>query len=189
MGSSTYIRLQEPFTWLTHLAFKNALLNPLGSLDFAGQEPSILLAWPCNKLFSAPSSNVLVCFVSLCIRCMNLCWTSASQDFQWTLVVGRVLTAMACHLKATKEGFFREIQKRGGGKFLLPDDNQEPTRDTIRNLPKICVSGRDRVDVKCDFNIHLDSFTVEWIQSPQKILLLVFFFLSLFYWRIVDLFF
>ena len=87
---------------------------------------------------------------------------------------------MACHLKATKEGFFREIQKRRGGKFLLPDDNQEPTRDTVRNLPKICVSGRERADEKCDFNIHLDSFTVEWVQSPQKILLL-FFFLSLFY--------
>lgn len=35
------------------------------------QEPPILFAWPCNKPFSAPNSNVSACLASLRVRHMN----------------------------------------------------------------------------------------------------------------------
>lgn len=37
-----------------------------------GHEPPVLLAGPCSKPFSAPDSNVLVCFASLCVRHTHL---------------------------------------------------------------------------------------------------------------------
>ena len=46
--------------------------SPSGSLGFWGHKPPVLLAWPCNKHFSAPNSNMSVCLASLCIGHMNL---------------------------------------------------------------------------------------------------------------------
>ena len=60
------------FTW----PLKRLCWNPLKVQDFAGVGgwawATYFLAWPCNKHFSAPDSNVLVCLASLCIRHMNL---------------------------------------------------------------------------------------------------------------------
>ena len=47
---------------LLHFAFKNAL----------GVQATCLCAWSCNKTFSAPTSNVLVCLTSRCIGYMNM---------------------------------------------------------------------------------------------------------------------
>ena len=56
-----------------NLAFKNC--SPKTTWDYGGFEhaPSpILLAWPCNKPFSAPNFNVAVCLASLCVEHTNL---------------------------------------------------------------------------------------------------------------------
>ena len=46
--------------------------NLQGVQSFGVQEPPILLAWSCNKPFSAPTSDVLVCLASLCVRYTDL---------------------------------------------------------------------------------------------------------------------
>ena len=45
-----------------HLAFKRAFLKAFREFRLFRQWNSHLLAWPCNKLFSAPNSNVSVLF-------------------------------------------------------------------------------------------------------------------------------
>ena len=58
------------------LPLKMLYWNPLGSLGFEGYEPPILPAWPCNKPFSAPNSDVLVLLVfSIWFGFgLNVCW-------------------------------------------------------------------------------------------------------------------
>ena len=51
-----------------NVAFKNYSLKTTGRFWSFEQALSIHLAWPCNKTFSAPHSNVLVCLASLCVR-------------------------------------------------------------------------------------------------------------------------
>ena len=47
-----------PATLTPNAAYKNSPPKPLGSFGFLEHEPSILLAWPCNKPFFAPDSNI-----------------------------------------------------------------------------------------------------------------------------------
>ena len=54
--------ITHPETPFPHLAFKNALLKPSGEFGVLGARAIRLLAWPLNKPFSAPNSDVLVLF-------------------------------------------------------------------------------------------------------------------------------
>ena len=63
------------------MAFKTALLKHFQEFGVLwGHKPPILLAWPCNELFSAPNSCVSVCLASLCIRHRNLGSGAPSAD-------------------------------------------------------------------------------------------------------------
>ena len=64
--------ITNSMTRIPHPAFKGALLKPLGSSEVLRVEATHLLAWPCNKPFSAPNSNISLCLASLNIRHMNL---------------------------------------------------------------------------------------------------------------------
>ena len=64
--------ITNSMTRIPHPAFKGALLKPLGSSEVLRVEATHLLAWPCNKPFSAPNSSISLCLASLSIRHMNL---------------------------------------------------------------------------------------------------------------------
>ena len=51
---------------------KHFFLKAFGEFEGFEREPPILLAWPCNKLFSAPDSDILVSLASLCIGHMDM---------------------------------------------------------------------------------------------------------------------
>ena len=54
-------QITYPVMLLPPLAFKNAFLKSFGEFGvLRGMSHPFLLAWPCNKLFSAPNSNVLL---------------------------------------------------------------------------------------------------------------------------------
>lgn len=54
------------------LARKSALLNLFGEFGNLGAWAAYLLAWPHNKPFSAPQSNISVCLASVWVKHMNL---------------------------------------------------------------------------------------------------------------------
>ena len=75
--------LQQLTTSLCHLAFKNVLLNPLGSLGFGAEAwITLLLPWPYSTPFFVSICDASVCLVSHCIwhRNMHLV-TPLSQYF------------------------------------------------------------------------------------------------------------
>ena len=47
---------------------------------YFGAQATCLLAWPCNKPFSAPDSDVLVCLASLC-QAYELALTLSSESY------------------------------------------------------------------------------------------------------------
>ena len=51
------MRWSDPMIWLSHLAFKNAFPKPFRELRFLRPWATLLLAWSCNKPFSAPNSK------------------------------------------------------------------------------------------------------------------------------------
>lgn len=60
----------EPSSQL--LPIKTFFPKTIEELKFSEHKPPILLAWPCNKPFSAPNSNFSLCLASLCIGHRNL---------------------------------------------------------------------------------------------------------------------
>ena len=60
-----------PVTLLPCLAFKNVLLKAFRESGVWGLWATCLFAWPCNKPFSAPNTDVLVC-----LACTLGTWTS-----------------------------------------------------------------------------------------------------------------
>ena len=72
----------HPAAFTLNFAYKN--FSPKTISEFGGfeHEPPILLAWPCNKTFSAPNSDVSVCLASLCLGRMNLCSVTRGT-LQW----------------------------------------------------------------------------------------------------------
>ena len=51
----------HPTALTSHVAYKNFFRETTGGFGFLEHEPPILLAWPCNKHFSAPNSGFFVC--------------------------------------------------------------------------------------------------------------------------------
>ena len=64
------------------------LKNHPGFRSFEHELP-ILLAWPCNKLFSPSDSSILVCLASMCVRHTNL---SSMTKWQWCLHFGKCMS-------------------------------------------------------------------------------------------------
>ena len=58
--------LQLRTTPLPHPAFKRVLLKASEEFGVWGTRATCPLAWPCNKPFPPPNSDVLVCFALLC---------------------------------------------------------------------------------------------------------------------------
>ena len=63
----------HPAALTPNFAYKNFSPKTIREFGVFECEPPILLAWPCNKIFSAPNSGISVCWVSLYFGHTNLC--------------------------------------------------------------------------------------------------------------------
>ena len=59
--------------------------NSLGSSEGLGHELPLLLAWPYNKPFSAPNSDISASVTSLCVRHMDSHLVTKSQIRHWLM--------------------------------------------------------------------------------------------------------
>ena len=63
----------HPVAFTPNFAYKNYFPKSIGELRSFEHEPPILLAWPCNKPFSAPNSKRFG-LAPLCVGHVNLFW-------------------------------------------------------------------------------------------------------------------
>ena len=57
----------HPAALTPNFAHKNLSLKIIREFGSFELEPPVLLAWPCNKPFSAANSDGLICLASLCV--------------------------------------------------------------------------------------------------------------------------
>ena len=67
-------KVTHPAAFTPKFAYKNFFPQTIGEFRVFKQEPPILLAWACNKTFSAPNSKVSVYLATLCVRHTNFVW-------------------------------------------------------------------------------------------------------------------
>ena len=66
-------KVTHPAALTPNFAYKNISPQTIRESVVFEHEPPLLLAWSCNKPFSAPNSDVLIYLASMCIGHVNLC--------------------------------------------------------------------------------------------------------------------
>ena len=79
-------KVTHPAALTPNFAFRSFSLKTIREFRVFEHKTPILLAWPCNKPFSAPSSNVLVCLASLCVGHTNLGSVILTQHCKSTIL-------------------------------------------------------------------------------------------------------
>ena len=69
-------KVTHPAALTRNFAYKNFSLRTIGEFGVFEHEPPILLAWPYNKLFSAPNSNVSICLAFTVHRAHELVFSN-----------------------------------------------------------------------------------------------------------------
>ena len=75
-------KVTRPAALNPNFPYKNFSQKPIKEFRFFEHKPPVLLAWPCNKAFSAPNleqRKVLVCLASVCIGHTNLCLVTVQR--------------------------------------------------------------------------------------------------------------
>ena len=87
-------------------AYKN---SPQITGEFRGvePEPSTFLAWPDNKPFSAPNSDIFICLASLCVRHTNLCSITDSKCLLPKIVKAFIVQVGIVKFEMTKDPYNR----------------------------------------------------------------------------------